>query len=197
MDTSASSHMTSDQGTLSTRSNNSFARYIVVGNGDSLPIKSYGMTSLQPLFLRLSLQIFYMFLKLSKIVSVRQFTRDNSVSIEFDPFGFSVKDLVQGTKLLRYDSDGPLYPLLPPMSSNSFSSPSAFAVTSPSLWHHCLGHPGDQVLHSLVSSRLISSVGKISSGVCHSCQLGKQNALSFGLSFSRSTMLFEIIHSDI
>lgn len=35
------------------------------------------------------------------LVSVRRFTIDNHCSVEFDPYGFCVKDLKTKTKLLR------------------------------------------------------------------------------------------------
>jgi hypothetical protein len=47
------------------------------------------------------------------LLSVRRFTTDNSCSIEFDPFGFFVKDLATRTPLVRCDSSGPLYTLRP------------------------------------------------------------------------------------
>jgi len=40
---------------------------------------------------------------------VRKFTIDNDVSVEFDPFGFFVKDLQTGMPLMRCDSSGDLY----------------------------------------------------------------------------------------
>ncbi|XP_074265513.1 uncharacterized protein LOC141587950 [Silene latifolia] len=51
--------------------------------------------------------------------AVRQFTKDNNVSVEFDPFSFSVKDLQNGTTILRSDSTGELYPVS--TKSNTFS----------------------------------------------------------------------------
>jgi hypothetical protein len=47
------------------------------------------------------------------LLFVRRFTTDNSCSIEFDPSGFSVKDLTTRTPLARCDSVGPLYTLRP------------------------------------------------------------------------------------
>jgi hypothetical protein len=44
------------------------------------------------------------------LISVRTLTRDNNVIIEFDPFGFSIKDLPTRTVLLRCESRGELYP---------------------------------------------------------------------------------------
>jgi hypothetical protein len=43
------------------------------------------------------------------LISVRQFTRDNSCSIEFDASSFSVKELGTGRVILRCDSTGDLY----------------------------------------------------------------------------------------
>ncbi|GJQ96400.1 ribonuclease H-like domain-containing protein [Tanacetum coccineum] len=40
------------------------------------------------------------------LISVRQFVRDNSCTVEFDPFGFSVKDFITRRVLLRCDSTG-------------------------------------------------------------------------------------------
>jgi hypothetical protein len=45
------------------------------------------------------------------LLSVRRFTTDNSCSMEFDPFGLSVKDFATRCVLARYDSTGPLYTL--------------------------------------------------------------------------------------
>jgi hypothetical protein len=58
---------------------------------------------------------------IQNLFSVRQFTTDNSCSMEFDPFGLSMKDLATITLLARCDSFGPLYtfacllPLLRPL----------------------------------------------------------------------------------
>lgn len=48
---------------------------------------------------------------IKNLVDVRRFTHDNSVSVEFDPFGFSMKDLQMGMLIMRYLSSGDLYPL--------------------------------------------------------------------------------------
>jgi hypothetical protein len=50
-------------------------------------------------------------------ISVRHFTTDNSCSMDFNPFGFSVKDLATRHMLVRYDSIGPLYTLHLPTST--------------------------------------------------------------------------------
>ncbi|GJU58960.1 hypothetical protein Tco_1236726 [Tanacetum coccineum] len=70
---------------------------------------------------------------------------DNNCTVEFDAFGFSVKDFLTRHILLRCDSSGDLYPITQP------TIPYALLSVSPSTWHQRLGHPGEEVLRSLVS----------------------------------------------
>lgn len=90
MDTGASSHL----GILHSIFNNcsNFLKHVIVGNGSQVPVTAQGHAYLpnSSLFLYNTL-IAPSFIK--NLVSVRQFTKDNSCSIEFDPLGFSVKDL--------------------------------------------------------------------------------------------------------
>jgi hypothetical protein len=44
---------------------------------------------------------------LFRFLSIRHFTTDNSCSMNFDPFGLSVKDLATRSVIARYDSLGP------------------------------------------------------------------------------------------
>ncbi|GJV69985.1 ribonuclease H-like domain-containing protein, partial [Tanacetum coccineum] len=74
-------------------------------------------------------------------ISVRQFTRNNNCTIEYDAFGFSVNDYLTRHILIRCDSSSDLYPVTKPSTSLI-----AFLSTSASTWHQRLGHPGDQVL---------------------------------------------------
>ncbi|GJZ20863.1 ribonuclease H-like domain-containing protein [Tanacetum coccineum] len=129
---------------------------------------------------------------IKNLISVRQFTRDNNCTIEFDAFGFSVKDFLTRHILLRCDSSGDLYPV-----TKSSNLPVAFVSTSSSTWHQRLGHPGDEVLRSLTSRHFISCNKEKSSHVCHACQLGKHVKLPFHSSDSIVTKCFDIIHSDL
>ncbi|GJZ42787.1 ribonuclease H-like domain-containing protein [Tanacetum coccineum] len=129
---------------------------------------------------------------IKNLICVRQFTRDNNCTIEFDAFGFSVKDFLTRHILLRCDSSGDLYPVTKPSSL-----PSALMSLGPSTWHQRLGHPGDAVLHSLVSRNFISCKKEKSPHVCHAWQLGKHVKLPFSNSTSIVSRCLEIIHSDI
>ncbi|GJT02327.1 ribonuclease H-like domain-containing protein [Tanacetum coccineum] len=102
--------------------------------------------------------------------NVRQFTRDNDVSVEFDAYGFSVKDYQTGRILLRCDSTGDLYPVTQQPSSQN---PVVLLSFSSTTWHRRLGHPGDDVLRR------------------------KHAKLPFYNSKSLVDSVFEIIHSDI
>ncbi|XP_074314642.1 uncharacterized protein LOC141649869 [Silene latifolia] len=93
MDTGATSHMTSSAGNLSSYSNSSISNSIIVGNGQSIPIHGTGSTTLPNPHPPLSLRHVLHAPKLVKnLISVRKFTTDNSVTVEFDPYGFCVKD---------------------------------------------------------------------------------------------------------
>jgi hypothetical protein len=82
---------------------------IVVGNGSTLPVTSVGASVLPGSFYLNDVLVAPHITH--NLLSVRRFTIDNSCSIEFDPSGFSVKDLATRTLLARCDSSGPLYTL--------------------------------------------------------------------------------------
>jgi hypothetical protein len=66
------------------------------------------------------------------LLSVRRLTTDNSCSMEFDPFGLSVKDLATRSVIVRYNSSSPLY-TIPLSASATFitdAPPYALAATS-------------------------------------------------------------------
>jgi hypothetical protein len=122
------------------------------------------------------------------LLSVRQFTRDNHCTIEFDAFGFSVKDLQTKRVILRSNSSDGLYTVP--------ATPQANLAISTDLWHHRLGHPGAAALHLLRINNSISC-NKSTPTLCHSCQLGKHVRLPFGNSSSVSSLPFELIHCDV
>ncbi|KAL9225921.1 hypothetical protein vseg_001795 [Gypsophila vaccaria] len=128
MDTGASSHLTSDEGMLRSPFNSSTIKSIYVGNGSSIPIRGSGTSQIHTPDRDLHLhRVLYAPQIIKNLISVRQFTKDNNVSVEFDPCGFSVKDLVNGKTILRSNGDGELYPV------SSKSSPSLSNSASHSL----------------------------------------------------------------
>jgi hypothetical protein len=93
---------------------------IVVGNGSSLLITSVGDPVLPgPFYLNNILLAPDM---VQSLLSVRRFTTDNWCSMEFDPFGLSVKDLTTKNVIIRSNSTGPLYTMRLPGSLTPSSS---------------------------------------------------------------------------
>ncbi|XP_071708107.1 uncharacterized protein [Rutidosis leptorrhynchoides] len=149
MDTGASSHMSGSQGKLLSYFHSGHPKYILVGNGNRLPINGFGHSFIsstqKPLLLS---NILYAPQLITNLISIRRLTTENHVSITFDPFGFTVKDFLKGTTILRCNSTGDLYPLHSSML-HQLSYPLTFIALSQDLWHHRLGHPGADVLKSL------------------------------------------------
>jgi hypothetical protein len=131
MDTGATSHMTANRGNLTSYSN--ISNHVTVGSGHNIPVIGHGNALLPNSQTPLTLNHVLHAPKLIKnLVSVRKFTIDNDVSVEFDPFGFFVKDFQTGMPLMRCDSSGDLYPLTtrPP---TQLSTPSSFIALSNNL----------------------------------------------------------------
>jgi hypothetical protein len=126
------------------------------------------------------------------LLSIRQFTQDSKCSIEFDAFGFSVKDLRTERVILRCNSDGDLYTI----SAVTTIAAHALVAASSSLWHQRLGHPSPAALARLKNNQSISC-NKVARSLCHSCQLGKHTRLPFSPSSSKTVSPFEIVHCDV
>ncbi|KAJ9542459.1 hypothetical protein OSB04_028965 [Centaurea solstitialis] len=195
MDSGATRHMKFNQGTMHslTPCNSNF---IQVGNGAMVPARYIGHCTLPYSSYPLHLNNVLVSDKLIKnLISVRRFTIDNSVSVEFDPFGFTVKDLKTWSFLQRCDSDHhDLYPVLPPAPRSTLAS--ANVAVSFDVWHRRLGHPGAAIFQFLVSRKFIACSSQ-SSALCHACQLGKHCRLPFSLSTTKTSRVFELIHSDL
>jgi hypothetical protein len=163
-DSGAKHHITPSVGNISTlrplASSNPSS--IVLGNGSSLPITSVGDSVLPgPFYLTNILLAPDM---VQSLLSVRHFTTDNWCSMEFDPFGLSVKDLTTKNVIVRSNSTSPLYTMRLPGYLTPSSSvvatlavvPHALTVVAPTTWHRRLGHPGSDGLSSLSRHPLFS-----------------------------------------
>jgi histone deacetylase 1/2 len=164
----------------------SFPSSIIVGNGATLPVVGTGYATIPGPFRLTNVLLAPDIIK--NLLSIRQFTTDNCVSVEFDPLGVSVKDLRTRATLLRSNSSGPLYTLqMPPTSS----APCTLVATpSSTTWHRRLGHPGAATLHSLASSASLPCTKDVDQSLCHACQLGRHVRLPFRSSLSRAVQNF-------
>jgi hypothetical protein len=93
---------------------------------------------------------------------VHSVTRGKNVSVEFDPFGFSIKDLCTREVIHRCESSGDLYPFRPSPPHN------LSATTTVELWHQRLGHPSCPSLASILAS-FDFTCNKSAEHLCHAC----------------------------
>ena len=194
IDSGASSHIAANPGMVTMSPTSSFPSSIVVGNGATLPVVGSGYSTLPGPFRLNNVLVAPDIIK--NLLSVRQFTSDNLVSVEFDPLGVSVKDLRTRNLLLRCDSSGPLYTLQLPSSPSG--SCALVATPSSTTWHRRLGHPGSSTLQHLAkTSSIVCSSTPGDPSLCHACQLGRHVRLPFSSSFSRASKNFDLIHCDL
>jgi hypothetical protein len=190
----ASSHMSASSTMLSSCTSSPFSS-ITLGDGSSIPISNVGHAELpsstKPLLLR---DVLVAPALIKNLTSVRRFTRENHVSIEFDPFGLSVKDFLAKAEIARFNSSRDLYSL---QGAPTAAQPSSM-VALVDLWHQCLGHPHTASLSSLLRDFTIPCNKNIhNSTTCGSCQQGKHVHLLFSSSNSTSTFPFELLHCDL
>jgi hypothetical protein len=197
IDSGAGSHMANNAGILtSSYPSSSHPSSIVVGNGASLPVTSVGSSSfITPCRSLVLSNVLVAPGIIKNLISVRRFTIDNNCSIEFDPFGLSVKDLQTRSVIARCNNSGDLYPFF---VAPATSTTALAATTSTStLWHRRLDHLGTDALSKLISSNVISCNKCTTKPLCHACQLGRHVRLPFSLSSSRASKPFDLIHCDL
>ena len=196
LDSGATSHITGNAGNLakiySLSKINSPS--IVVGNGSHLPVTASGSSFLTSRPFHIN-NVLVAPSVIKNLLSVRKFTTDNSVSIEFDPYGFLVKDLSSRTPIMRSSSSSGLYPFFG--ASTDLHSVLLSSDTG-DLWHRRLGHPCPSTLSKL-SSQFPFPCNKspASSVVCEACQLGKHTRLPFHNSISFTVSPFDLVHCDL
>ena len=198
MDSGASAHMTSNPGNLShiLPSNSSYP-HVIIGNGHALPITRVGHTTLSTPNHTFYLNNVLVTPDLIKnLISTRKFTTDNFVSVEFDPFGLSVKDFRTKNVIVRCNSLGDLYPFWwpPPSPAHALST----TTSSSTLWHRRLGHLSSQALSHLASAfSFPCNKNAADDHLCHACQLGKHVRLPFDTSSTQTSRPFQLIHCDL
>jgi hypothetical protein len=198
VDSGAGAHMVNNAGIISSSQppSSSNPSSIIVGNGAILPVTSVGshsfFTPRRPLILS-NVVISPSIIK--NLISVRRFTTDNNCSIEFDPFGLSVKDLQTRSVIARCNSMGDLYPFFSPTPTSTTAL--TVAASSATLWHRRLGHIDHEALSKLISSHAISCNKRDDTHICHACQLGRHVRLPFSVSNSCASLPFDLIYCDL
>jgi hypothetical protein len=135
-DSGASSHMSASSNLLSSCTTSPFSS-IILGNGSSIPIHCVGQAQLsspsKPLLL---CDVLVVPSLIKNLISVRKITRDNLVSLEFNPFGLYVKDYRTKAEIARFNSSSDLYSLHGTPAAADPTSMVAFV----DLWHRRLNH---------------------------------------------------------
>jgi hypothetical protein len=175
---------------------------IVVDNDSSLPITSVGESVLpRPFYLNNILLTPNM---VQSLLYVNHFTTDNWCSMEFDPFGLSVKDLTTKNVIVRSNNTDLLYTMrLFRSLTPSFSAvatlaavPHALTIVALTTWHRRLGHPDPDALSSLSMSSFIQCTSN-KHDFFHTCQLGKHTRLPFCSSSHCEEHTFDLMHLDL
>ena len=156
MDSGATAHIRNSSYTVMPLFNLSTPDHILVGNAHRIPVHGNGQSSLPtphpPLALR---DVFFAPQIINNLICVRKFTSNNNVSIEFDPYDFSVKDLRTGNIIAMCYSSGELYSVTTTQPSPSTCLATALTDTSSTTWYDRLGHPGSLVLSFLRNRDII------------------------------------------
>ncbi|GKV19435.1 hypothetical protein SLEP1_g29696 [Rubroshorea leprosula] len=170
-DSGAQTHATNNPGKLLRSTPSSSSNFIQVGNGQLLPVTSRGDALLSTSNSQFSLNNVLVAPHLTKnLVFVRQFTRDNNCSVNFDSSGFSIKDNKMKNVLLRCNSSDGLYSF----SSGSFPNyPAVYSVLhSLDVWHCHLGHPSITSIQHLARHGLLP-IERVTlpPRLCHACYI--------------------------
>jgi histone deacetylase 1/2 len=197
MDTGATDHLTNDLQRLHMQERYGGTDQVQVANGAGLSIAHIGHSSLAGSQLKLN-NILHVPHISQNLLSVYRLVCDNDVFVEFHRYFFCVKDKVSRRILLHGRSHGGLYPVpfsraSSPSTRRSFSG----AKASSSQWHQRLGHPTNNVVHTIVKNHDLSCTSTSPRLVCDACQCAKSHQLSYTLSHRVTTMPLELIHSDV
>lgn len=187
--------MAADPGTVTLTPHRSHPSQIIVGNGASLPVSHISSiaisTSSHPLHLN---HVLISPSLIKNLISVRALTRKILVSVEFDPFSFSVKDLHSGMVVLQCNSPGELYSLRAAPSTTATAL--LTDTTCSELWHDRFEHPGRAALSRVVAT-FSFKCNKTHDHLCHACQLGKHSRLPFSESTTVAPFAFHTLHCDV
>ena len=189
LDSGASHHITNNLEQLHLSEPYHGTDQLLVGNGAALPISHTGKHNITTPSHTLQLDNVLHVPNISnKLLSISQLCNTNPISVEFFANYFLVKDLRTQVPLLKGPLKDGLYHL------SSALPPKAFLSSTPSPWHHILGHPSSRIQQHLTSALQIKDS---SASPCISCDCSKSHKLSFSKSSICSSRPLEIIYTDV
>ncbi|KAI0494727.1 hypothetical protein KFK09_024870 [Dendrobium nobile] len=196
LDSGASSHMTKSLENLSISNPYQGSDSITIGDGSNVSIAHSGKGLLPTPSRKLTLShILHTPALQYNLLSISQLTRDNNISIMFEPNGFILKDLTTQQILLKGPCKNGLYPICIPEAESPHSALYT-SKRSPSIWHARLGHPNQQLFNRIAGCNPELRINK-TNVTCHSCHMNKGHKLSFEHSTNREQSALALIHSDL
>ena len=146
-------HIPSDLGNLSLHTPYGGPNDIIIGDGMGLFITHTGSKTPSSPYNYFKLNHVLCVHSMKKnLISISKFCHQNNTFIKFSPSSFFVKDLTKGITLLQGQVKDEVYkwPVFPSQSSliNAFSS----TKSSPTIWHHRLGHLSSSIYKHVVST---------------------------------------------
>nr|KAJ0189895.1 hypothetical protein LSAT_V11C800417220 [Lactuca sativa] len=167
-----------------------------VGIGTSLPILHIGSSSFHSPNKTFNLKrILHVPSITQNLLSVQQFCLDNNVYFEFHANFFCVKDASTHKILHTGPSNGGLYFFN--FSNAQLKVSFCTCHASSTIWHHRLGHPHPQLLHSMCSRYRLPLSNNCSSVFCDSCSIGKSTKLSLSSSNIKSNNILDLMFCDV
>lgn len=194
-DSAATHHVTNSAQNLHQAQPYSGSDTVLVGNGDFLPITHVGSIAIPALTGTLPLKDVLVCPGIAKsLLSVSKLTDDYPCKVTFDANTVVIKDKQTRQLLSRGNKRKGLYRLENSQFLAFYSSRQQ--SVSDEVWHKRLGHPHQQILQHLSSTKAIL-VNKVSKTMCESCQLGKTSKLHFPSSVFQSQFPLERVHCDV
>lgn len=194
-DSGAASHMTNDSSCLSKAKAYKGNDQVMVGDGKFFPIEQAADAILDIKNAQVHLHdVLYVPSIKENLISITHFTKDNSVSFEFFPWGYHIKDLKTKSVLAEGFVKDNLYPLTTLQASKVVVHSSSRHTSD--LWHGRLCHTSTNILHKMASSAGIT-INTSSPQLCNSCQLGKHHRFPFYHSERTIIEPLYFIHCDL
>lgn len=142
---------------------------VMMGDGNFLNILQTGDTILDTNSVQFHLHdVLYVPSLKANLISIAQFTKENSVSFEIFPWGYHINDLdtkeILAEGLVKYN----LYPLTSLQASHVAAHSASLHSSDP--WHRKLGHTSSTIIHKVASSAGISINTSSYSQLYTSCQ---------------------------
>jgi GAG-pre-integrase domain len=183
VDSGATDHMTGNINLLTNIQPTKNTQNVIVANGAKIPIENTSNTNL---FSKNIPNILHLPTFNSNLISVSKITKDLNCDVIFSSEAVIFQDKTTRMTIGKGHLENGLYILNFP--NKAFV---ANIIEQNELWHWRIGHPSDKVLNKLFS------FSNLDSSYCDICRLSKQTRLPFSLSNSKTSKIFELIHSDV